>query len=160
MVTQREQWAGLSQEGKRRFDKFGEERKGILLGKTDQGPPIINPPKIQPDPWINSVILRGHCPLLQHYQYMTTQRKGMNNTVHLTGPTLVWIIAFMLLFFGCSAHILSPSAAVCVKHELHFKTVHQKHQQSNMEVLLCTFPQTVIYMSTGLFYRSLLFGLF
>lgn len=62
--TEREQWAGLPQEGKRGFDMFGEERKGILLGKTDQGPPINNPPKIQPDPWISTVIPRGHCPLL------------------------------------------------------------------------------------------------
>lgn len=57
---EREQWEGLSQEGKRGLGKFGEERKGHLLGKTDQGPPVINPPKIQPDPWINTMILCSH----------------------------------------------------------------------------------------------------
>jgi len=70
----REQHVGLSQEGKRGFDEFQEERKWILLGKTDEGPPIINPPKIQPDPWINTLTLRGRCLLLQHYQHVTTER--------------------------------------------------------------------------------------
>lgn len=87
-VTQKGQRAGLSQEGKRGFNKFGEERKGILEGRTDQGPPIINLPKLQPDPWINSVILQGHWPLL-HYQYVTIQCKAMNNTLHLSGLTLM-----------------------------------------------------------------------
>lgn len=35
-VTQKGQRAGLSQEGKRGFNKFGEERKGILEGRTDR----------------------------------------------------------------------------------------------------------------------------
>lgn len=89
MVTKSEQWASLSEGGKREYIKFGEERKAILPGETDQGPPIINPPKIQADPWINIVILSGHCSLLQHYQHMTTQCKGMNSTVHLSNFTLM-----------------------------------------------------------------------
>lgn len=47
----------LSQEGQRGFNKFGEERRGILLGRIDQGPSIINLPKLQPGSWIYSVIL-------------------------------------------------------------------------------------------------------
>lgn len=90
MVTRSEQWASLSEGEKRGYSKdiFGEERKAIFLGKTDQGPPIINPPKMQADPWINTVILCGHSPLL-HYQYMTRQCKGMKSTVHLSDFTLV-----------------------------------------------------------------------
>lgn len=71
--TGSEQQAGLSREGKREFDKSGGERKGILPGETEQGLHIINLPKIQPVPWINTVIRSGHCLLSQHYQNMTTQ---------------------------------------------------------------------------------------
>lgn len=39
----------LSQGGQKGFNKFGEEKKGILLGRADQGSPI-NLPKLQPDP--------------------------------------------------------------------------------------------------------------
>lgn len=77
--TGRKQWAGLSQEGKREFDKPGRERKGILLGKTEQGPHITNLPKIQPVPWVNTVIPCGHCLRSQHYQYMTTQEHEQHN---------------------------------------------------------------------------------
>lgn len=82
---------------------------------------------------------------------MTTQCKGMNSTVHLSNFTLMWIIAFILLFFffsfSCSGHILSPSAAVCVKHELHFKSVHQKQEQSNMELLMYLATNYDVYVN-------------
>lgn len=62
-VSQRGEGTGLSQEEKKGFDKFGEERKMILQGKRDHGPPIINLSETQPAPPTNSMILHGHSQL-------------------------------------------------------------------------------------------------
>lgn len=105
-VIQREQSA-ICHKKDRGFNKFGEERKGILLGRTDQGSLIINLPKPQPNPWTNSVILQGHWPLL-HCQYVTIQ--GMNSA--LEWPHLSVNYCTYLTFLGCSAHISSPSPTV------------------------------------------------
>lgn len=65
-ITEREQAAGLSQEEKRGFDEFGEEKKRILQGQRDQGPPIISLSETLPAPWTSNVILHGHHLLLWH----------------------------------------------------------------------------------------------
>lgn len=78
-ITERERVAGLSQEEKRRFDESGEEKKRILQGQRDQGPPTISLSETQPAPWTSNVKPHGHN-LLQHSWYMNTQRKGMSNS--------------------------------------------------------------------------------
>lgn len=131
----------LSQERQRRFNKFGEERKEILLCRTAQVSSFIYRQSTR----TTARSLDQLCDTLEPLAIFILSEHTMQGHRQSTWVASPQCKLLHLFFWLYSSYF--KSITHCIKYKLHFKTIHQKHQQSSTDILKFLSTNYDIYVS-------------